>query len=113
MPQQSPLEVLIVEDDPGVLYTFSRVLERTFNVTPFLYTARTGPEHLPKEHFDWAIIDGLNGKFPDVAEKLRPTCDKMLILTADQDNEQQAIDLGYDCKLKPIEPAQLIEYLRS
>jgi DNA-binding response OmpR family regulator len=111
MPNESPLEVLIVEDDADLLFSLTNVLGLSFSATPFFYDSFANIETLPKKRFDWAIIDGLNGRFPDVAERLRPTCGKILILTAGSDYAQQARDLGYDVKMKPIAPSQLIEYL--
>ena len=59
--------ILVIEDNRDILVAYTRILEENYNVVPVLYSECVV---IPRERFDGAIIDGLNGEWEKVAEKI-------------------------------------------
>jgi DNA-binding response OmpR family regulator len=113
------VSIIVIDDEKGILRTFSKILRtKNYNVDT-AETARKGKEMIEKGHYDAAIIDvklpDMEG--PDLLANLKdyPNMIKIMITGSPTvENNKKALDNGADEYLiKPIKPEELLEIIQE
>ena len=102
--------VLVVEDCEATLSAYKHVLgDRGYDVTSILYC---GPQtEIPSKRFDAAVLDGLNGNWLDVANKIDSK--KIAIVSGDRDIVKAAEEAGFIARRKlSTNAAKLVEMIQ-
>lgn len=84
--------ILVVGDNRDILVAYTRILEENYNVVPVLYSECVA---IPRERFDGAIIDGLNGEWEKVAEKINVVAEKINVISTVNKYVEGAIKKGF------------------
>lgn len=105
MAREDKKTLLIVEDDPYILEGYKIALERKYKITPVFYPN----EAIPREYYDLAMLDGLNGDCIDVAKRIKSG--KTIVISGDPCMLQKAEENGLITEKKPISHDKLEEML--